>query len=103
LVESDEEDTTEAFYLEEGPINSQRPDREALEALALAATPDFPLGKNAKIHLDKGFPSADGNAASTDLTPLYPELENISNSGEPKLVEDVLGVFSTQIRDLDNG
>ena len=104
VLTSDEEDTAEAFHQDESPESSPVYDRAGLEAIALAATPDFQtLGENAKIHLDKEFPSADGNAANTDLTPFYPELENMSNSGKPKLLEDVLGIFTTQICDPESG
>ena len=57
MVPSDKEDTAEAFHQDESPNNSPAYGRVALEAIALAATPDFlTLGENAKIHLDKKFP-----------------------------------------------
>ena len=71
--------------------------------MALAATPDFQLGENAILFLQRGYPSANGNAADTDLTPLYPGFENLSNAGKPKLLEGPLGRYSTQIKDPIDG
>ena len=101
---SEEEDTAEDFHQDESETDSSIYDRAKLEAVALAATPEcLTLCENAKIHLDKRFPSANGNAANTELTPLFPELENMSNSGKPKLLDEVPGVFTTQICDPDTG
>lgn len=71
--------------------------------MALAATPGFPLGENALLFLQRGYPSANGKAADTDLTPLYPGFENLSNAGKPKLLEGTLGRYSTQIKDPTDG
>ena len=99
LVSSEEEDSTEAFHSDDPPVQSSPPDRAVLEARALGATPGRPLGDNALIHLQSKFPSAGGDAARTDFTPLYPERENVSNNGDPKLLEGLMGRYSTQIRD----
>jgi hypothetical protein len=103
VLSSEEEDTTENVHSDDVLRNFPTPDRELLKARALAFTPGFALGENAALHLQRGYPSAGGNAANTDLTPMYPDRENLSNTSKPKLLEGVLGRYSTQIKDPIDG